>query len=247
MQEKHSVLIVGANSHIAKACYYKLIQENPNITLHLMAKNTEALNSVSADIKTKYGVQVFSYEFDAENFEKTHDTLKEILSKDLNIQEAYVFHGVLSVDQSDYKKIEKFIAINSSSAALILEQVAPYFENQKKGSICLVGSVAGDRGKASNYLYGASKAYLETLAEGLQVRLARCGVNLLLVKPGFVITPMTEEFKKGFLWVSADKVAGDILKSKRKRKLVLYTPWIWFWIMFIIKSIPRKIYLKLKL
>ena len=120
-------------------------------------------------------------------------------------------------------------------------------EAQKEGSICVIGSVAGDRGRSSNYIYGSAKAGLAAFTQGLRQRLSKFNIDILLVKPGFVDTPMTQEFKKGFLWASPERVARDICSAIDKRKSTLYTPWFWGWIMLVIKHIPESIFKKLKL
>jgi short-subunit dehydrogenase len=118
---------------------------------------------------------------------------------------------------------------------------------QGHGAIAVIGSVAGDRGRASNYVYGTAKAGLAAFTQGLRQRLSKSNVQVLLIKPGFVDTPMTQEFKKGFLWASPDQVAKDICRAVEKRKNVLYTPWFWALIMLIIQHIPESIFKRLKL
>jgi hypothetical protein len=107
--------------------------------------------------------------------------------------------------------------------------------------------VAGDRGRQSNYVYGAAKSMVSTFLQGLRNRLNGRGVHVLDIKPGFVDTPMTAEFKKGALWATPDQVAKAIVRAIKKRQNTLYTPFFWAGIMWIIRMIPEFIFKKLKL
>jgi short-subunit dehydrogenase len=120
-------------------------------------------------------------------------------------------------------------------------------EDSKGAVIAAIGSVAGDRGRQSNYVYGAAKGGLDILLEGLRHRLAPKGVAVVTIKPGFVDTPMTASFPKGPLWAKPEKVAVDIRRAIDKRRPVTYTPGFWCLIMLVIKSVPRAIFYKTKL
>ncbi len=111
----------------------------------------------------------------------------------------------------------------------------------------MIGSVAGDRGRQSNYVYGTAKGALALFLQGMRNRLSKRGVQVLTIKPGFVDTPMTASFPKGPLWATPDKVAEDIEKAIDKRRDVLYTPGFWRLIMLIIKSVPEAIFKRLSL
>jgi hypothetical protein len=131
------------------------------------------------------------------------------------------------------------IEINGTSAVAWMAAFASIFEEQRSGTLAVIGSPAGDRGRASNYTYGAAKALVHTYAEGLRHRLWRSGVRVLLLKPGFVDTPMTGRFeKKGPLWASASVVARDIVKAIDDGNGTAYTPWFWRYIMLVIKHLP---------
>jgi len=118
---------------------------------------------------------------------------------------------------------------------------------QKSGTIAVITSVAGDRGRQSNYVYGSAKGMVSTFLQGLRNRLYRAGINILDIKPGFVDTPMTIDFKKGPLWVSPEKIAEGIVEAIDKQKTEVYLPWFWKFIMLIIKLIPESIFRKMKL
>jgi short-subunit dehydrogenase len=139
------------------------------------------------------------------------------------------------------------IDVNYSSAVSVLEQAAVHFEEKKRGFVCAITSVAGDRGRQSNYLYGSTKAALNTYLQGLRHRLSKSGVDVLTVKPGFVDTRMTWGLPGLFLVASPDKVAKDVCWAIRKRRNVTYTPWFWRGIMSIICAVPDFIFRRTKL
>ena len=111
----------------------------------------------------------------------------------------------------------------------------------------MISSVAGDRGRQSNYIYGCAKGGLTVFLQGLRNRLHKAGVQVLTIKPGFVDTPMTADFKKGLLWVGPDVIARGIYQAIKKGKQVIYLPWFWKFIMLVIKSIPERLFARLKL
>ena len=142
--------------------------------------------------------------------------------------------------------LRECLEINATAPMMLLEEAARLFEQLGRGQIVAIGSVAGDRGRATNYAYGAAKGALEIFLSGLRQRLSKRGVKVLLVKPGFVDTPMTAAFKKGPLWASPERVAKDIVRAMEKGKSVIYTPWWWRWIMLVIRLIPEPIFVRLR-
>ena len=136
---------------------------------------------------------------------------------------------------------------NFTGAAVALGHLANYFEQKASGGIIGIGSVAGDRGRQSNFFYGAAKGGLALFLQGLRNRLTPRGIHVLTVKPGFVDTPMTEELDGLFLVAKPENVANDVVRAYNKKKDVLYTPFFWRWIMLIIRSIPERIFKKLSL
>ncbi len=142
--------------------------------------------------------------------------------------------------------LRETLEINVTVPMTVLEEVALLFEHQGHGQIVAIGSVAGDRGRATNYAYGAAKGALEIFLSGLRQRLHKHGAQVLLVKPGFVDNPMTIAFKKGPLWASPERVARDIVRAMAKGKSVIYTPWWWRWIMLVIRLIPEALFVRLR-
>jgi short-subunit dehydrogenase len=159
-----------------------------------------------------------------------------------------VCHGWL-VDQpqaqADPDIARRLIDVNFTSAVSILERAAAHLAERGRGWIAAVSSVAGDRGRRSNYLYGAPKAGLSTYLEGLRYRLGPAGVSVLTVKPGFIDTAMTWGKVNPRLAASPQRVARDIHRGIRRRRAVIYTPWPWRWVMLIIRAIPAFIFRRL--
>ena len=167
------------------------------------------------------------------------------------IDVALVAHGTLPNQQRTETDVPYAIAefrTNAESVIVCLAVLAARFEPQRQGVIAVIGSVAGDRGRVGNYLYGAAKAAIDSYASGLRARLSNSGVHVLTVKPGFVATPMTAGLNLPVrLTATAQSVARDIDSAIAKRKDVLYTPWFWSWIMLVIRWIPSAIFKRMKI
>jgi short-subunit dehydrogenase len=139
------------------------------------------------------------------------------------------------------------LTTNAVSVAAILTRVANRFEQRRAGTIVVISSVAGDRGRQSNYVYGSAKAMVTAFTSGLRQRLYGSGVAVVTIKPGFVDTPMTAAFPKGPLWAKPHKIAAGIVRAVDRSATVLYLPAFWRLIMLIIRLIPESIFRRLKL
>jgi decaprenylphospho-beta-D-erythro-pentofuranosid-2-ulose 2-reductase len=174
-----------------------------------------------------------------------------MLAQTGGFDEVLIAYGVLG-DQAkaavDPAHAEEIMRVNYLSAAIWLGLAAQAIERSPDKRIVAISSVAGDRGRASNYVYGSAKAGLDTFLEGLTHRLAATGVKVVTVKPGFVDTPMTDHLVKGGpLWASPDRVAADIERAVDRGMPIVYTPGFWRWIMLIIRNVPRAIFHRTKL
>jgi short-subunit dehydrogenase len=167
-----------------------------------------------------------------------------------SIDVVLVAHGSLPNQeqcQRDFREAERGIAINFTSPLSFVEATARILEGQGSGTIAVISSVAGDRGRQSNYLYGAAKGALSIALAGIRNRLSSKGVHVVTIKPGFVDTPMTAHLPKSALFASPKAVATGIVKAIEKRRDVVYLPWFWCFIMLIIKHIPECIFKRMRL
>lgn len=244
-----NVLIIGATSAIAKAFAKRLAsQEAVNFTL--LARNEQAMHDLANDLAVRGALAVKTVVAD---FSDKHSTtvLDQVLANMDRVDVVLMAHGILgeqAVFERDVNALEQLFYTNSISSMAMLSLIANRMEKQQSGRIVFISSVAGDRGRASNYVYGASKAVVNTFLQGLRVRLSRVGVHVLTVKPGFVDTPMTASIeKKGLLWAQPEDIAAGIERAMKARKAEVYLPWFWRIIMAIIVRIPQFIFNKLKL
>ncbi len=243
---KQTVLILGAKSDIAKALAHRYAQNGFNICL--AARDSLSLLADVNDLKIRYGIKVEAYTFDATDFD-SHSGFYQQFNPAPEV--VICVFGVMFPQekvQQDWALTKQTIEVNYMGAVSILETVANAMEKSGKGTIIGISSVAGDRGRASNYIYGSAKAGFSAYLSGLRNRLAAKGVHVMTVKPGFVRTAMTEGLPlPAPLTASPESVAKDIFAAAHKRKNVLYTLWIWRFIMLIVKNIPESIFKKMKL
>ena len=242
------LLILGATSGIAQA-YINLVAERfENIVL--VARSKEKLESLADHVRTIADARVDTLVSDLSDISEHKGMLGSVLDTMGGIDCILISYGELT-DQSlclsdPAYALEQF-NLNGTSTISLSMGIANQLAVQGGGTLAVIGSVAGDRGRRSNYCYGAAKSAVDSFLAGLRSEMQQHKVHVLTIKPGFVDTPMTSSFKKGALWASADKVATDIDNAIVKRKNVLYTPWFWRYIMLIIKCIPEFIFKKLPL
>lgn len=243
-----NVLILGATSAIAKHTA-RLYAANED-TLYLVARNEDKLASMKQDMLVRGATDV-SYESLDLADDKQHEKLISRATEAMgSIDIVLIAYGTLAdqtISSESYTNTLKELQINCLSVISLLTILANQFEQQKSGSIAVISSPSGDRGRQSNYIYGTAKGALTIFLQGLRNRLSKSHVHVLTIKPGFVDTPMTKEFKKGFLWVSPDVISKGIYNAIKNKKEVVYLPFFWRYIMFIIKAIPEKIFKHLKL
>jgi short-subunit dehydrogenase len=242
------ILIIGAASAIAEATARIWAQSGDH--LFLVARNQDKLESIAADLRVRGCPKVETYTMDANDF-NIHTRMLDAAEQALDgLDTVLIAHGSLSDQVSCQQSVEKTLLENNTnalSAIALLTHIANRFELRKDGVILVISSVAGDRGRQSNYIYGSSKAMLTTFCSGLRQRLYKSGVSVVTIKPGFVDTPMTTEFKKGALWATPEKIAKYIVDAANKQKNIVYAPFFWQFIMLIIQHIPEAIFKRLKL
>jgi len=243
------VLIIGATSAIAEAAARIFAARGD--ALFLVARNAEHLRAVVADLNIRGAARADSATLDVTDF-AAHEAVIEKAERDLGgIEIALIAHGTLS-DQAQCEQsvdvMRREFDVNALSTLALLTALAGRMEARRNGTLAVISSVAGDRGRQSNYVYGAAKAAVSTFLGGLRQRLAKSGVTVLTIKPGFVDTPMTAAIaNKGALWAQPDRVAAGIVQAIDRRRNIVYLPWFWRWIMLVIRHIPEPLFKRLKL
>ena len=242
------ILIIGATSAIAEACARQWAQRGDQ--LYLAARQAKQLQSVVDDLKTRGANKVDGRVFDANQFDQHAALLAEATRFMGGLDTVLIAHGTLTDQdraQTDVAYALSEISTNGTSVVALMTLAGEQLAQQGHGAIAVISSVAGDRGRQSNYVYGSAKALVSAFASGLRQRLAKKGVHVITIKPGFVDTPMTAHLKKGALWAQPEQVANDISQAIDKGKNIVYTPGFWRLIMLIIKHIPEAIFIKISL
>jgi decaprenylphospho-beta-D-erythro-pentofuranosid-2-ulose 2-reductase len=244
--EMQSVLILGAGSDIAFACAGIWAKAGKRIML--AGRDTNDLQRRAADLKVRYEAEVSFHEFDARKYD-SHKAFYQALpyAPDIVLC-AFGYLGDQTRACLDFNEALRIIESNYTGAVSILNIAAESMIQRKAGGIIGISSVAGERGRMSNYHYGSAKAGFTAYLSGLRNRMAHEGLHVMTVKPGFVRTRMTEGLPlPAPLTASAEQAGGDIVKSWSKKQNVVYTLWMWKWVMLIIRNIPESIFKKLKL
>ena len=243
-----AVLIIGATSSIARALAHQMAQQGA--ALHLAARDGYEVERVAKDIAIRYQAPISWSNFEALNYNTHPELLQKAVDHLGGLDGVVVSLGELGEQQQaqvDFSHARQIIHSNYTGVASILTHVANYLEQQGSGFIIGISSVAGDRGRQSNYIYGSAKGALSLFLQGLRNRLTKSGVHVMTVKPGFVDTKMTFGKSGMFLVASPERVATAVMKAWRKGKDIVYVPWFWFWILLIIRSIPEALFKRLNL
>ena len=242
-----TVLILGATSAIARATAAAFAARGKG--LYLASRDLDELQRSAADLHLRYGVEVRYGLFDAEATATHGAFFQSVLEAMPSLSGVVLAFGYLGDQKAarDFSAGEKIIASNFTGAASILSHCANYFEPLKCGFIIGISSVAGDRGRQSNYVYGAAKGALSLYLQGLRNRLFASGVRVITIKPGFVDTAMTYGLPGLFLVASPQDIGERIVRALDKPADVVYLPWFWRYIMLIIQHIPETIFKRLKL
>ncbi|UPG86536.1 SDR family oxidoreductase [Luteibacter aegosomatis] len=241
------ILIIGATSAIAEAT--ARIYARRGAKLHLIARNQERLEVIAADLSAR-GASVTHEQLDVNELAR-HEA---VVAHALNILGGWdvvlLAHGTLPDQarcEADADVAIREFNTNATSTIALLTVIANRMQSARSGSLAVISSVAGDRGRSSNYLYGSAKAAVNAFMSGLDQRLAKYGVRVTTIKPGFVDSPMTKDFKKGPLWAKPEQVAKGIVKAIEKGRPVAYLPWFWAGIMLVIRTIPTSVFRRLSL
>lgn len=241
-----NILIIGATSAIAHATARQFAKEGARF--FLVGRSEAKLDAIRDDLRVCGSADAQIYVLDVTDFEKHPAMLSAATAALGTLDTVLIAHGSLSDQAACNASVETTLqewTTNATSVIALLTLLANLFERQRHGTIAVISSVAGDRGRKSNALYGAAKGALNIYLEGLRGRLHASGVTVITIKPGVVDTPMTAALPKGFLVASPERVAADIHRAIVRGTSMIYTPWFWRYIMLIIRAIPERIFVKL--
>lgn len=241
-----AVLLLGASSDMATAIARRFAQDKYDIIL--AGRNTTPLAAFKTDLEIRYKVKAEIVQFDATDFASHNSFYKNLpVHPDVTI----CIFGYLGDQQkaaADWKESENILQSNFVGAVSILNIISEDYKLKKKGMIAGISSVAGERGRQSNYIYGSAKAGFTAYLSGLRNSLHKYGVHVITVLPGFVYTKMTADLKlPALLTATSEQVAEAVKAAVNKRKNIVYVKWMWRWIMLTIKTIPESVFKKLKL
>lgn len=251
MSFPHRVLIFGATSAIAQATARRLLQQGCD--LYLVGRNPDKLRTTLDDLKVRAAPNqiIAGQSVDLDHLHAQSQLFDVAQTALGSIDAVIIAHGTLPNQkdcEADFSHALAALHTNGVSAIALADEAARRMLAQQQGMIVAISSVAGDRGRQSNYVYGTAKGMLNLYLQGLRNRLAPAGIRVLTIKPGFVDTPMTAAFdKKGLLWASPDDIARGIVRAMRRQRDEVYLPWFWCGIMFVIRAIPERWFKKLKL
>lgn len=244
-----TVLIVGATSALARAVATELARDGH--ALVLAARDGAEAGAVAADLRVRHGVPARGVELDVLDFDGHAGTIGKILGEEEGRLEGAVvavgYLGDQALAQADFAETRRIVDTNFTACVSILTLLAEHFEQRRAGFLCVVSSVAGERGRQSNYVYGAAKGGLTVFLQGLRNRLFHAGVRVVTVHPGFVDTRMTFGKEGTFLVASPEKVARGIVRAIRGGRDVVYLPGFWGPVMLAIRSIPERLFKRMRL
>lgn len=242
----NTVLILGATSEVALALTDQLAAKS--INLILAARQVEKLNPVKSDLTIRFGITVTVAEFDAANMNTHADFYQQLNPKPDAAICIFGFLGDHDKAKVNWNECATILTANYVGAVSILNVIANDFESRKTGVIVGISSVAGERGRQSNYFYGSAKAGFTAYLSGLRNRLVKSSVHVVTVKPGFIKTKMIAGLKTpGLLTAKPEQVASKIIKAMVAKRNVIYVLPAWRWVMLVIRCIPEFIFKKLSL
>lgn len=241
------ILILGATSAIAEATARCFAAEGAR--LFLVGRDPQRLEAIAADLRVRGAGAAEVHRMDAADYAAHSQMLSTAVATLGGVDAALIAHGTLSDPKECRDSTERLLAefhTNALSVAALCRLLAAHFREQGTGTLAVISSVAGDRGRASNYAYGSAKALVSAYCSGLRQELAPLGIRVVTIKPGFVDTPMTAAFRKGPLWASPAAVARRIHRAMRRGEAVVYVPAFWRPIMWLIRAIPERLFVRLR-
>ncbi len=235
------LLILGANSDVAHLVARAFAKEE-KANLYLASRDMEILGKRAKDITTRYEVKAVPLYFDATDYASHRDFYDNLNPKPDGVLVAFGYLGDQKEAQADFDKARKIIETNYLGAVSILEIIAADFEKRGHGFIAGISSVAGERGRQSNYIYGSAKGAFTVYLSGLRNRVSKRGVSVMTVLPGFIRTKMTKQLKVPERLLAEPNDIAEKIHKAIKRKDIIYTPFFWKYIIIGIKAIPEAVF-----
>lgn len=244
-----TILIAGATSLIAEHCARRWAAQS--VRLVLAARDAAKLERIAQDLRVRSpGSEVETATLDFESPAAIEAFVGAVWGR-TPVDIALIAHGSLpnqSACQQNPELVRQALSVNAVSPALFVEALARRMQAAGRGTVAVIGSVAGDRGRRSNYVYGAAKGLIDRYMQGLRHRFAASAVKAVIIKPGPVDTPMTAGLQRpGIRFADPARVADDIVRGIDAGRAVIYTPWPWRWVMMILRHIPDRIFGRLDL
>jgi decaprenylphospho-beta-D-erythro-pentofuranosid-2-ulose 2-reductase len=242
------VLIVGATSAIAGETAKEFAKNGAH--LFLTGRNADRLAAVADDLRVRGAARVETAILDVADLAAQSPAIEAAFAALGAVDVALVAHGTLPNQERCQEQVDetvKALHVNFTGTIALLTLLANRLESQRHGCLAVIGSVAGSRGRRTNYVYGAAKGGVEIFLQGLRARLFQCNVTVLTIKPGFVDTPMTAGVKKNPLFADAGRIGRGIHRAIVRRKNVVYLPWFWRPIMGVLTSLPEIVLKRLPL
>lgn len=250
INKQKKIIIIGATSAIAEHCARLWLQEAA-AELILVGRDTAKLKKIAADLNVRSPESIIHvYETNFTDPNSIEQFIAGIYQEGA-IDIALIAHGYLPVQlktQNNLKLVFDVLLIDGLSPVLFAEAFAKYMQQANKGTLALISSVAGERGRKSIYIYGAAKALMNHYVQGLQHRFTNTNVKIVLIKPGPTATPMTAHLPpNSFYLAKVTNVAKLIIRGINEGKAVIYAPKKWAWIMFVVRCLPQVIFNKIKI
>lgn len=244
-----NILLIGATSAIAQEtarCF-----ANESASFFLVARSEQKLAIVASDLRARGAARAETFVLDADDFSRHAAMITAAYQAYPTFDVVLVAHGVLTpqAEASENAALTAACMLtNATSVMALVAHLLPRLKQAKRGHLAVISSVAGDRGRAALYTYGAAKAALNVFLQGVRGELLPFGVKVLTIKPGYVDTPMTAHVKKSPLFASSARVGRIIYRAiQRGVSREIYTPWFWRWIMLILRLLPESIFLRLRI
>lgn len=241
------IVIIGATAAIAREIARRYAAQGASFVL--VARDADRTTALAGDLQTRGAVASHVIQADLAEIGQHAGIVKECRDVLTSIDLVVIAHGVLPDQAQCDADVDAALAtfhVNATSAISLTHRFTNVLEAQGSGSVVVLSSVAGERGRRSNYVYGSAKAALSAYASGLRAKAAQKGVHVITVKPGLVDTPMTAHLPKTALFATPGHVADAVVRAVTAQGRVIYAPWPWRPLMTVVRAIPERWFMRLK-